>query len=448
MIEITYTDTDNQQQSKLVNEEIKSLNLARHHIRDIDLSFISDFPDLKILYLQNNGLKSIELDTISCCHEMKHINLSFNLLTSVDLNPISNCKSLVFLDLGANQLTLIDLEPLRDIRNLTGFRIDNNNMTEIDLSPLAGAKSLEMLDVSSNQLTKIDLNPLLFCVNLKDLYLENNNLNEIDVTPLAMIGTKRRLLKDISCRVVDSYHLIQQNEEMWNSQPNQCVELSVWNLIMKVVDKYIDSIGEGECLFPIQRLILRALGISELGIYDGPLNDIIGDIELGMSMSAIKEVIYDRTIHLLTDQLRRGGLTLFMNIEKLKISKASKLVPLILECRRKELENLRILKKSNSIDLRHLWLTEYGYTILNALDINEAMTSLSRYIEIEEAIRKVGGRVQQSLKGEICPDVSIGLQKYIIQSINSKMKDPNLAKRSLEIHTLSGPVEYTISAIQ
>ena len=84
------------------------------------------------------------------------------------------------------------------------------------------------------------------------------------------------------------------------------------------------------------------------------------------SLSA-RNAIYDRTLELLENQLTNEGPTLFLEVERMKNTRASKLIPQIIELRKEEINNITLQIKGSRIFLRPLWLTHYGLTILKAM---------------------------------------------------------------------------------
>ena len=442
MIEIEYTDTDNIRQKKEINPSRKGLNLSRHHIREIDLSFLLGIPNLEVLFLNNNGLKNIDLKPLASCKNMKLVNLSFNLLNHIDLNPLESCRKLKHVDFGGNNLSSIDLTALRGLRNLSKIRVDNNELKEIDLAPLSNIWSLEKLDLSSNILTSIDLEPLLFCVNLEGVFLENNHLKSIDIKPLVMLGRDKKLLKDQSCGIIDTYNLL--GGCAYNSQDVQPINTEIWDTIIDIINKYSSLIDEGCYLIGLQHLILKALGLTNLGIFDGPFHIFFEGITKDMKIEGIKNLLEERMIDLQTQQLLLGGCTLFMDVESLKTSKSSKLVPQIIENRKREIENIRINKIGDQYDVSSLWLTGYGNSILNVLGIRKMRVVSTKYKQIIKAIRELGGTIKRSKKTVTYPKISHEMNLYFNGNLHNNFEETQgFSRRSLEITTLTGSMKYS-----
>jgi len=207
------------------------VTLTMKEIREIDLTPLREWPDLRELILYGNQLSEIDLSPLEHCAELKRLQLHNNRLLEIDLSPLRNLRNLKELWLNQNQLSQIDLTPLQNLSdfyifldknpirelnldnchqiNFKGISLEScnltdidlnflsnstvlyslnlrcNNLREIELSPLQKCKKLSDLHLNSNQLSKIDLNPLAHCPNLTSISLGNNLLTNIDLTPLA-----------------------------------------------------------------------------------------------------------------------------------------------------------------------------------------------------------------------------------------------------------------------
>ena len=100
--------------------------------------------------------------------------------------------------------------------------------------------------------------------------------------------------------------------------------------------------------------------------YDGDPNNLLDLAVMKMSFEEAQQVIIDQAVQLIERQLNEGGPTLFLDIEKMQKTSASKLIPMIVEQRKHELENSTVLVKGSKVFLRPLWLTHYGFKILSA----------------------------------------------------------------------------------
>jgi hypothetical protein len=123
---------------------------------------------------------------------------------------------------------------------------------------------------------------------------------------------------------------------------------------------------------------------------------------------------------LLERQLNEDGPTLFLDIEKMQKTSASKLIPIIVEQRKYELENSTLLVKGSTVFLRPLWLTHYGFQILSATGMG-----MTTDLEGLEILRKSFAELDLELstrKVSVAKDVyegsaSPGMQKFIFNLV-------------------------------
>ncbi|MFX1264614.1 MAG: hypothetical protein ACFFH0_04505, partial [Promethearchaeota archaeon] len=99
--------------------------------------------------------------------------------------------------------------------------------------------------------------------------------------------------------------------------------------------------------------------------------------------------IYDRAVELLSNQITTGGPTLFLNIGKMRNTRASKLIPEITMQRQVEMESLSIPVLRGRAFLQSLWLTSHGFQLLKALRIG--LSTDSRGLEeVKAAVAEMG----------------------------------------------------------
>ncbi|MFW9844874.1 MAG: hypothetical protein ACFFEV_09880, partial [Candidatus Thorarchaeota archaeon] len=119
-----------------------------------------------------------------------------------------------------------------------------------------------------------------------------------------------------------------------------------------------------DCL--LCEIILSDLGLSELACYDGSISDIINIFPTsGTYEEGVKE-IEASLISMLQEQLENGRSTLFFDIDMLATTPGSVLVPLIVSHREKELKEVTLYQYGGRVNLMPLWLTGFGYSILEA----------------------------------------------------------------------------------
>jgi hypothetical protein len=225
---------------------------------------------------------------------------------------------------------------------------------------------------------------------------------------------------DLETRIVDST----ANE---NGQLIPVIDDKVWQNLFNSVLRFCDRFTEAQQI-RFQRMFLKLLRMDELGIFDGPLKEILSPVPEDVGFLTARSILYDRIIELIGNQLDRKGPTLFMDIDRLATTRGSRLVPKILERREKEIQNLRIPIYNGFANLMPLWMTTYGHAVLKSLDIEEIEIPHARLRKIRGVLKDAGLKIRtRRIKelGCIQPsqiEVSTALQDYILQSQEMMME--------------------------
>ncbi|MGY5854505.1 MAG: hypothetical protein RTU92_13135 [Candidatus Thorarchaeota archaeon] len=406
-LKITAYVSDGQEQEIAISSGAPFAGLSHLGIREVDLSPLSKHPNLSMVLLSGNCIAEIDLTPLESCKDLRSVVLGFNSLKDIDLTPLANVRTLAYLDLGVNKIKEIDLSPLSDLLNLQSLRIDNNYLSKINLTPLVNAYKLRLLDLSSNNLSKLDLWPLALCNNLEKLLIEKNKLGRIDVTPVSLVGTSRRIFKDLETRI--SIHpsidiLFQDTEsefEKVDSESKSLLTEAFWNKSFDILANLRSNDFSSNNWIPMQNLLLQLFSMSELGIYDGPLDDILTAIPSTASVDEARHLLYNRMIELLEDQIKNGGSTLFMDVEAMSTTKASKLIHNVIEQRKKEIERARVKILDDRADISSLWMTSYGNAILSTLGISTMGIPTSQLDSIEKAMKQSGLKNENDSKSSV-----------------------------------------------
>ncbi|MHA1938757.1 MAG: leucine-rich repeat domain-containing protein, partial [Candidatus Thorarchaeota archaeon] len=364
-------------------------------IEDVDLSQLRGV-DLETLSLYSNYIERIDLAPLAKCRRIRVLRLSINCLHSLDLNPLAECSNLNVLDIGPNELETIDLSPLASLSELKVLRVDGNKLRSIDLSPLAGHPNLEFLDLSMNELERIDLWPLASNIGLQKILLVGNRLTSIDISPLVLVGNQLDLQKDMGVEVVIHPDLETRIEESSTDENGLLVPLiedEVWRNLFQSVMRFCGKFTEAQQI-RFQRMFLKLLRMDELGIYDGPLHHILSAIPDDADYLTARSILYDKMMELVGKQLESKGLTLFMDIERLSITRGSRLVPEILKRRKEEIQKLRIPIFNNRANLVPLWMTTYGYAVLKSLEIEASEINHSVLRKIRGVLKEAGFKLR------------------------------------------------------
>jgi hypothetical protein len=335
---LRYRDIRCNGQKILYHEDVTTIDLVEKEISEIDLSPLSDCPNLKQVNLMMNKIYQIDLSPLSDCQELQILNLSYNRLKEIDLSPLRECTNLSILNLQFNLLENIDFWPFIDSTNLVGVHILGNMMKNpIDITPLI-------------------LNPHITRIN------PTGNFNTYVSSPIA------RHLRNTGY-----------------SQENGEVIEDTWEILSRALH------------FPnpieIQYQVLWSLGLQDYGFIDVDITDILRKIPRHLSMKEAREQIEAIVISVMCEQIRRGGTTIGLKTEK--ILNTAELVVLfdrIVKMRNKEIEEVMLSMQDNRVDLLPLWFTAYGYDILSALNLGATIDVID-YTTVEKAILKLGGHL-------------------------------------------------------
>ncbi len=336
------------------------------------------------------------------------IDISSNWLTKVDLSPLANCNDLEYVSIAVNRLETVDLTPLQHCNRLRHLDISHNILKEIDLTPLAGCKDLRYLYLQENMFQKVNIAPLYELDQLTtaviqltrhsprpkiiiDSFMSNvpPYLNDL----LSASFTERR------AGTVPEW-LYDKNTEIEYS-PKSYREL-VKEFGWAVVKEHLTALSKKLKIgveFAAQRVLLEAFGIPELACYDGRVRDIVKLLPTRGSFNKGIQQLYPKVVDLLKSQLKRGGNTLFFDMDALSTTPGSILIPSVLNRRNQELQEVTLLDDFGKIDLIPLWLTSYGNKILAAMGFKRYVSS-SRISEIDKAFKAIN----HNLSIETVPD--------------------------------------------
>ena len=314
-----------------------------------------------------------------------------------DLHWVKDIENLVRLDLSCNYISQLDLSPLEECKTLKYLDLSENALQDLDLSPLKTCTKLETLDLSYNRIQDISLTPLANCKSLRYFYIHMNNLDTINIAPLHHLQQLQKVIID-NLRAETPVPIFKA--EFGDEPPNLndilyamtfkadrpewlhgCPQVKIIRLGAESYSKHVRKYGwesvrkhleaAKELLLPkqdfqAQLAILGDLGMAELACYDGSISDIIQIFPTSGTYEDGLLEIQTNLISMLSKQLENGGSTLFFDIDRLATTPGSVLVPQIVSRREKELKNLILYQLSERVNLMPMWLTGFGFNILQA----------------------------------------------------------------------------------
>ncbi|UCH04383.1 MAG: hypothetical protein JSW05_12565 [Candidatus Thorarchaeota archaeon] len=372
------------------------LGLEHLAITEVDLTPVQYCENLEILSFFSNYISQIDLEPISKCSKLRTLRLGINCLKDMDLTPLAECQALEWLDIGANRFTRVDLSPLEGLTRLRKVRLDGNRLAWIDLSPLESSEELEYLDLTMNELKEIDLWPLAGCLQLKKLLLWGNRFRRVDVSPLLLIGDRLDLHKDGATSIVvhpDASGFITAENSRAPTTYEFPLNNEIWQKLRGTILSFVEKNSQSRAI-RFQRILLKLLGMDELGFYDGPLHDLWTGIPSDLGLAETRQTLYDRMIELLERQLENAGPTLFVDIDRLALTRGCKLIPGLLEQRSKEMDEIVVMAEGHSVDISPLWLTSYGYAVLKSLGVESTTVTSSMMARISKGLGKAGFKVR------------------------------------------------------
>ena len=158
--------------------------------------------------------------------------------------------------------------------------------------------------------------------------------------------------------------------------------------------------------------LIDSLGFSSLGFLDGnPFFHIENILQRIDNPDQIQEYIIGEICR----QIDNGGTTIGLDIEKVfQYSELARRVEQILRKRQGEFNNTCVHQDGDSIDLRGLWLKEYGFQILTSCNVGR-YCSLNEFTQIQHELLKHNFTIDRSpiLHLEYPPGISEGLREYI-----------------------------------
>lgn len=130
----------------------------------------------------------------------------------------------------------------------------------------------------------------------------------------------------------------------------------------------------------------KILGIGGIGLIDIPPDIIFDRIQSGESQNRIKELV----LNWWRKQIANGGTTIRFDLDRmLDRPDIIRHADAILDLRRQEMERVVVYTAGPDINLKTLWLTAYGFRVLDALGFG-TRCSREEFGQVEAALKEVG----------------------------------------------------------
>jgi len=279
--------------------------------------------------------------------------------------------------------------------NVLSIDLHGKQISQIDLAPLYQFINLQKLDLSNNQIQFIDLSPLSSGANFLTIDLTNNHLSNIEV-PSDRIN--------ITC---DSKTTTHSWFPIANCVYDRPTNMYPWPFLQKMAKN-------PKADFRTLQDILAALGLKEYGFIDKKMRSKLISIPQKTPIQDVKEkirrILRDSILYALDGNGATTGLVV-ENVARYHPEIAIRMQDII-KLRTAEIEQVSIKASGDTIDLRELWLTAYGYEILSALKMR-CTTNRDGLQRIKAAMSEAGLELKTGNIGESSVQMSLELKKAI-----------------------------------
>ena len=340
------------------------------------------------------------------------IDLVMRAAQRVDLRNLARCQGLKKLDLSHNMLEELDLSPISECSLLEDIYLQSNHLTKLNLWSLKDNKHLTFIDITENRLHGLDLTPIFLNTKVR--------------MDSSVVVTADNILRYIFSKdeLVSHFQLLRPDGANWAVPP-----VVIWNMYSDLRERFdwahikerIETALQGMVSlhwYGAQRGLLQGLDISMIAGFDGDPRLLIDSAVKKMSYEEARQEIFDMAVKLIEEQLDNDGPTLFLDVENMRETSASKLIPLIVEKRKSEVENITLSIKGSKVFLKPLWLTHYGFKILSAHGMG-----LTTNLEGFESLRKSFDEVDIELTTEKVTEVKTAYEGNTSQSMQKHVLD-------------------------
>jgi Leucine-rich repeat (LRR) protein len=340
----------------------------------VDLKALSDCSNLKVLILSDNKLKAVNLSSLSNAISLEKLILSNNNLKEINLSPLANLIHLQDLDFSGNAIESIDISPLESCTGIRMLKLNGNPTSAIDLWALTNLALITVLDLKNTRLESLDISPLYTCDSLEEVNLDAST----------------NLICDSLFRYYDIPEWLTEDKALdiqWRSYEMLSSEIG-WKATLGHIQR-IFSFVDDKNHYQSQKGLLDGFGLRELGGYDGNPSELLKLIKGAEDYNEARELLIEGVVKLLEVQFKASGSTLFLDVEDLSQSRASQLIHGIYDLREKEMIETYIPVVKGIADLRYLWVTSYGFSILTAMGIREVRMNLRMLRNIQAAMERI-----------------------------------------------------------
>ncbi len=328
------------------------------------------------IFLEYLGITEISLDPLRSMKRLRKLSLQDNHIETLNLTPLSSCTSLREISIGGNQLERVDLTPLRDLRNLSVLRLNENNLQNVNLIPLSSCKRLKYLNLAKNQINSQNLTPLSSTRDLRLLMDKDTKTSTLLSEQTMSLSFFKSLKKNVTNfddlhpiedmqLIVDIYPTIKKHEPLWKS----------YHLFYNA---------------------MMALNLEWLGLPDLKAGKMMKEISSWHRSIDKTEHLRESIISQVCKKIDKNIIPLLLDTKRIMPdAELAKRLPIIIEQRNKEIENLNIHVSNDFVDLKPMWLTTYGQEVLAALSLGTEC-GLDDFEKVKNAFSNLGFQLRIS----------------------------------------------------
>lgn len=335
---------------------------------------------------RNMHAKEVDLSDLAECKNLASLDLSRNALETIDLTPLSNCPMLERIIARENRIELLDLWPLAE----------NSLLKHVDLTLNRTLRSLDVTPVIGRALLSLDASVVLTADSILIWLLTRKDLEDM----VFLVRTDRVGWSGFPVIIWRGYESFAGEK---------------WYVTRHRIESVLARTSRGNW-FSAQRGMMVGLGMGELSGYDGDPRELFKGTKNEMSYAEAVGEIHERALQLLESQVAGGGSTLFLDTELMRKTGASRLIPALVESRKREIDEIRIPLRASRVYLRGLWLTHYGFQVLSALGLG-LRTDLEGLNRLETCFNELGFELRTTENPAVRPRSSVSasdsLQKHV-----------------------------------
>lgn len=230
---------------------------------------------------------------------------------------------------------------------------------------------------------------------------------------------------------ISGFHSLEEDEKKWLrrtftmkdktwksalSMPNIELNSLDYPALLQIQGKLLERMDCG--IGNVDELILKNIR-KEL-----PSTELAEYRHINMPFPEMRKRIIDIAIKAAEKQLANNGTTIFFYLEKWTYyPELVKLIPQVLDLRKKEMKTVVLSKTKDRIDLRPLWWTHYGYSILRLghRHAGASAKTIDRILKLFDNI-DVKIEIEEDIDIKIPTKMSEAMMNYVLYSGTGKKK--------------------------